>query len=508
MKRSAAGLAIAVGLSLATAAVAAASDWRTSAGGTVNGLAVIDTGGGPEQRPGADASLHIDSASAHLAARLELRGRIGGSFVGGSGAGVYGFDDTFQNQSPALEFPEAWLEARSARVEVRAGLQRLAWGKLDGLPPTDVLNPRDYHDPLVADFEDRKIGTPALSATWYPGVVPIPGLHDVKLSLVWLPFAVPSRLALARERWFSHSIEPPTHLRLSKRVLDRFGLCPTFCQSPQAIAPIAIETANNTPPRQLDEGGVALRLAGTWRETDWDLYHYTGPETAPVVALQPELYLPAGMRPPGASPRLSIGAVSRLVQERRRIHMTGADLATTVGGFTLRAELAWFVDRPYLRVASDLLTDSALRRIDRHVPTTLARRGRAAVDLGELFPTHDTIEWGVGADYLWNGWLPLLQINQIAFLDDPHERLLVDAPETRLTGSLKKKFFDERIEFELRTAFGIARGWWFVMPRIGYRVRDDLRVRIGYLAIGGPRASYLGQFAANDEVTFQVQYSY
>jgi hypothetical protein len=61
---------------------------------------------------------------------------------------------------------QAFLEWRDGPAEVRAGIQTFAWGKLDGRPPTDVVNPRDWHDPLVVDefFEEQKIGIPALLA--------------------------------------------------------------------------------------------------------------------------------------------------------------------------------------------------------------------------------------------------------------------------------------------------------------------------------------------------------
>ena len=114
---------------------------------------------------------------------------------------------------------------------------------------------------------------------------------------------------------------------------------------------------------------------------------------------------------------------------------------------------------------------------------------------------------GVGADYLWNGWQPVLQVNQTVFLED-HPTLLLSDPETRFTGTLRKRVLGERLEFEVRAAFGIDRNWWFAFPRVSYLVRDDLRVRLGYLAIGGPRASVIGQFRANDEVVMQARYSF
>jgi hypothetical protein len=60
----------------------------------------------------------------------------------------------------------------------------------------------------------------------------------------------------------------------------------------------------------------------------------------------------------------------------------------------------------------------------------------------------------------------------------------------------------------MRGVYQAERGGWFVMPRISYLVRDDFRVRLAYLAIGGSRNSLIGQFHANDEVVFQARYSF
>ena len=60
----------------------------------------------------------------------------------------------------------------------------------------------------------------------------------------------------------------------------------------------------------------------------------------------------------------------------------------------------------------------------------------------------------------------------------------------------------------MRGTYAIERGGWFLLPWISYLVRDDLRVRLGYLAIGGPRTHLIGQFGENDEVLFQGRYSF
>jgi len=468
------------------------------AGGYLDGLAVAETEGGPRQRPGALLDLHLDGrATPWLGAHLDLRTRIGGPFEGGH-PGVYNFDHEFQNRSPSLEASEAYADVHLRRADLRLGIQKLAWGKLDGVPPTDVVNPRDYHDPLVEDFEERKIGIPALAGTYYLPDLPRLGLAELRATLVYVPLAVPPRLALREERWFPASTVPPSQLVVPRAVASRALGMPL---AGDLVIPVKFGTLDHRPPRRLDAGGIAVRLGGTWRESDWDLYHYTGPETAPDADLRPEVRLVS------TEPTLRLRAVSFLRQAHDVIHMTGADVSSVLGGFTVRTEVAYFDDRPYLRRSSDLVREATSPATVERIAPRVISRGRARVPIGDLFPTLDAVEWGIGADYLIHGFMPLLQLNQTAILDRA-PRLLIHNPETRLSGTLRKKLLAERLELEVKGTYAIERQAWFVFPRASYLVRDDLRLRLGYLAIGGPSASILGQFRDNDEVVLQARYSF
>lgn len=462
------------------------TDGRVRVHGAVDGLAVVDTGSGPRQRPEGRLTLETE---ARIARRLrlvsELRGRIGGPFEGGPGAGVYDLRRAYQNRSPALEFRQAYLEQRTRHLDVAVGIQTFAWGKLDGFPPTDVLNPRDYHDPIVRDVEERKIGVPAVSATWYPAVPRTWAVRGLRATLVWVPWAVPSRMAEIPERWFPTSTAVP----------DRVVVSPV----PGVRVPIAVRlrTESEPPPRTLGAGAVGLRLGGTVRDVDWDLYHYSGPETGPDLNLLATAILDGRLH-----------AEARLSQAHDVIHMTGADAAVVVGPIAVRAEAAHFVDRPMLRVAGDLIAPDALtrRQIDR-VLATIARTGRAAVPLGALFPDQDVVEWGVGADGVWAGWRPLLQVSQVIVLDGA-PRLLIADPETRLLVRLSKPWLADRLETELRFLWAMERGSWFAQPGVSYLVREGLRVGVEYLALGGPATSLIGQYRANDGVIFSGRWSF
>src|SRR5262249_35902676 len=111
------------------------------------------------------------------------------------------------------------------------------------------------------------------------------------------------------------------------------------------------------------------------------------------------------------------------------------------------------------------------------------------------------------ADSLYHGFQPLLQLNQIVLLEAA-PRLLIHDPETRLSTLLRRRFLRDRLELEVRANYAIERGAWFAFPRASYLVTDDLRVRLGYLEIGGTRKSIIGQSHDNAEVAVRARYSF
>lgn len=487
---------------------------RATASGYVDGLAVAKTEDSPRQRPGALLALRVhDRPSRAIAAHLELRMRVGGPFEGGH-PGFYNLVHTFQNRSPAWEASEAYADLHLERADLRIGIQKLAWGKLDGIPPTDIVNPRDFHDPIVQDAEERKIGIPAIVGTYFLPAVPRLALAELRAALVYVPLAVPPRLPLLEERWFPPTTIVGSTFRIPKELLnaqlEKRGLTP-FLVTQDQIIPLSFRTQNHRPPLRFTAGGIGLRVGGTWRESDFDLYHYSGPATEGDVDLRTELVSdsPPGFLPLGPpSNQFRLRSPNTFRQAHDVLHMVGGDWTTALGGATVRAEAAFFFDRPFLRLGSDLTSPQALAALPLgRIFNQIATQQHANVPLGPLFVDRDAVEWGIGADYLWRGWLPLAQVTQIA-LFEPAPELVIGQPETRLMGSLRRRFLGERLELEVRGIYAIERESWFVLPRASYQVRDDLRVRLGYLAVGGQQESLIGQYQNNDEVVLQARYSF
>lgn len=274
-----------------------------------------------------------------------------------------------------------------------------------------------------------------------------------------------------------------------------------------------VHAVNQAPSRRLVDGALGLRIAGSLAGADWDLYGYTGPETGPNLglAVDARCVRRAGTcRNLGRPDRpLVLRTDSRLEQRQSTMRMVGGDVALPVGPVTLRAEVAYLQDRHVLRSVRDVVSSftTTLGRRPALVNAVLAGRTRR-LPLAPLFPAEDAIDLGVGVDSVWRGWVPLLQLNQTILLDPAPARLVVADPETQLSGVVRRRFFAEQVEFELRGAWVFERDAWFLYPRIAFRPWDAVRLRIGYVAVGGDPVSMLGQYHANDELTLELRYSF
>jgi hypothetical protein len=486
-----------------------------SAGGYGEFYAVVPTDSDTQsQRPAGTLRLEV-TGEVHRAVRLFLDTRMlfGGWPEGDVRFGLYDPTDTFQNFSPALDIEEGYGDVVLGPVDLRIGKQKFAWGRLDSFQPTDVLNPRWYNDPLLTDEKDAKIGIPAARATYYLPPLPSGWPDDVNLTLVWVPVPVATRFPLTEERWFPPATDVNEFLDLAP-----LELLPT---NPIRVRN-ELAAVNRSPPHQLDEGAAGVRFGGLAGATDWALYYYDGQETDPVFDFDTSIVWPAARRAarrgesppaPAAGEVIQIRADADLLPRFERIRLVGADFAHAVRGFTIRGEAVYGMNRRLPRTVADLVSNAVLAaalgppRRQARIAAKLAAGERVPVSLGDLFEVSDTVEWGLGVDYLWRGWEPVVQVNQTIVLDDVAELLIADV-DTQFLFVLRRSWLAERLRSELAVVEGVARGYTTGLARLTYDVTDRLRVRLGYLLIAGTRQSLIGEFHDNDEGFVQLRYSF
>lgn len=175
------------------------------------------------------------------------------------------------------ELREIYVDTRLGPVDLRVGKQIVAWGRADGLNPTDNLTPRDFTR-LMPDDDDQRVGMPGLRATAYLG--------SMSFSALWLG------------RFEGHEFPFP--------------------------AMTSIELVKRQPDNEAEQFAVKLeRVGGT---ADWSVSYFVGFDQLPDLAMKGS---------PGDGTRVAVDLA------HHRVHVFGADATGVVGRFGVRAEAAY-----------------------------------------------------------------------------------------------------------------------------------------------------------------------
>lgn len=89
-------------------------------------------------------------------------------------------------------------------LRVRLGYQVLNWGETFGIPPTDIVNPRDYRNFDFLDSPKNKIAIPLLSASYTIGEGSLQAFFSPKGNAAHLPKSVsglPVNTSRVKDRW-------------------------------------------------------------------------------------------------------------------------------------------------------------------------------------------------------------------------------------------------------------------------------------------------------------------
>lgn len=442
-------------------------------------------------------------------------GKNGGPTLKADRSGIYSWDQVFQDVSPSVDFEEAYVDVFLPSVDLRIGKQKVAWGKLDRTQPNDLINTLDYSDPFLQDEAERKIGVPALQASYYfPNERWVP--TESRLTAVWVPRYIPYRFPLASctvegdishcdaERWFPPAAIPPSTFDIPA------GIVPigSGALNPPFAIPVGFHVQNTSLPAfNLANSEIGLRYSALVHDVDFALYYFHGYDTEPAFNLTAEAVGQPDPNP--ANPlHLQLSGETTLSPAFRQIDSWGGDFAYAFNRFTVRGEGAFIRGRPFSRDLRTLVSNPS--ELKDELATALKQLqqqggGTAPVALPPAFVTHDALEWGLGSDYVSHGYMLLLQVNQTDVFHNS-VNLLIKNVDTRLLANLRKNFLDDRLETQLIAVHAIESDYTFLRPRLRYHLNDNLTAEIGYLFIAGRADSIGGQYRRNGEGWVRLEY--
>lgn len=361
------------------------------------------------------------------------------------------FDEVYQDNTPYLEFKELYLEHSGDILDLKLGIQRFAWGRLDEYPANDLLNPWDYTQFLRKPLEDRKIGVPSLSASV--------NSSDWTYHSVFVPWLVPYRLSMPDERWSGISTRP----------------IPNVEYAPQEP---------NLPSRSIENSNVGFRALRTG-EIEFAVNLFHGYDPRPVFRSTSFVVEPIGDKiliDPGSVP------------DFHRITSFGMDTAFVKGDWSFRAEAAYAFNR-YFNVKRELW-------------------GYPSVPAPGVYPLNpievksDSLDYGLGTDYRpFEDGLLTIQAQQTVIVDRT-DALYDRKVETILWGSLKIGWLNQKLETGLLLAYNPEHGAIMTKANVGYTFTDSWKAGVSGIFFDGPSQSIFGRYGRNDQIEAEAVYSW
>jgi len=205
------------------------------------------------------------------------------------------------NNDVDLELREFYLDAPIEIAHLRIGKQQIVWGQADGMKVLDVVNPQDYREFILDDFQDSRIPLWTLAAE-----VPI---DDFTAEFLWIP-----------DQTYNDLPEAGALFALT---------APQFV--PRAVPGFTvIQRDPDRPNSAVADSDAGARLLGMIDGWDFSLnylYHY---DDNPVLRRQVQ------------------GSVVTITPEYERTHLVGGTFSNAFGDFVLRGELGYSFNRFYL----------------------------------------------------------------------------------------------------------------------------------------------------------------
>jgi hypothetical protein len=209
---------------------------------------------------------------------------------------------------------DVWIEWAGDHLELRGGVGRLPWGRLDEIAPSDVINPLDTAKFLLEGRAEARLPVAFVRGRVFAS-------EALRVEGVLVP--------VFRRATFDALDEPTSPFNILRNLVLPAGV----------IAAPQLEHVEPATSWSNVSGGA--RVTATVGRTDIGAAVYRGFDGFGAITFEPEL------------PVVGPSVVGTLVERHERFTMIAGDFETVRGEWALRGEIAGFVER-YVAAVSRL----------------------------------------------------------------------------------------------------------------------------------------------------------
>lgn len=308
-----------------------------------------------------------------------------------------------------LDYDETFIRYRSEQGILTVGAQKIIWGRIDEVPPTDRLSTHDLRRGMQDDLEDRRLASAALRYEHFIG-------RD-KIEAFYLPRLRAAEMSDDRGVWYP----------INQRESTIFGIETTpFIES--LVRTVAIDDDEpNT------EGGFGLRFNHLGEGFDYAVAVQHGVGTLPYFAYNP--------------------ARNLVEVQYLRSTTVSADMGMEALGGTLKLEAAWNSDTPITRtdgrfdsteslawgIAMEWFPGDGDARLNLQVLGNYLLNAPDVLDRDEMVTLNGSLEW----PFANNNWRARVRFNVGLDMTD-----LYFNPELTYTGFNNHEIYVELHQYD------------------------------------------------------------
>lgn len=342
-----------------------------------------------------------------------------------------------------LELRELYLDGSVGPALLRLGKQQIVWGEADGLKVLDVVNPQDFREFILDDFEDSRI--PLWAAN-----LELPFGSSV-LQLLFVP-------------------DPTVHhipgLDSAEDPDEAFGFTAPMFRPDKAVnlrlPVVGVLTRDSRPTWRMRDSDVGARLSTVWRGWDLSLNFLSHIDDSPVIERGQTRFRIEDRRL-----KVFVDVMPRF----ERNYIAGGTFSRSVGSLTIRGEAIHTGHRAYTTV-------------DPGERDGILRRNELSYVLG--------LDWFGTRDWFLSG-----QLFQTVILDR-EQGMIRDGRDTTLTVMARRTLWNDRLRLEVIALYGAHHADGLVRPRVEYQIDDRSRIWVGGDVFFGSTRGVFGQFDRQD----------